>query len=395
MEKPAVLPIPTNPSPPPTPTAADMPHNDTNHKEVTTQREVTILGPGIGECIVIHLGKGKWFIVDSFIDKQSKMPAAIEYLKSKNIPLENVTGIIATHWHCDHIKGLDEIIENCPNATFFFSAALCTLEAEIYFKVMKEEASLGSRSFSETMNRILLSMETKDRSVRAIKVKEHTLLFQDRETQTQLIALSPSEEAVDDAISKMAIPKPNERRKKLGISGTPNLNAVVLYLQFGAECAVILGSDLEVTENSATGWNGILTSRITEQLGLAPASLFKVPHHGSANGFHPGIWSDLLKEKPIAMATCYSASKLPKEEEINRILSLSEEFYLTSSPKFHSPKKHRGMIDKQINAHTKNRRAVRGKHGRVTAQIDESGTIKIDYKEPAFKVTHPIKTLPV
>jgi hypothetical protein len=41
-----------------------------------------IIGPGPGECIVLHLGDNEWCIVDSCLPHGSSEPAAVEYLKS-------------------------------------------------------------------------------------------------------------------------------------------------------------------------------------------------------------------------------------------------------------------------------------------------------------------------
>ena len=82
--------------------------------------ELSLFGPGVGECIVIHLGAGEWIIVDSC--KGERDPAAIEYLKSLKVSLEHeVKLVVATHWHNDHIRGLDTILSKCPVASFFAS----------------------------------------------------------------------------------------------------------------------------------------------------------------------------------------------------------------------------------------------------------------------------------
>jgi hypothetical protein len=62
------------------------------------QLEVTLIGPGYGECAVVHLGNGRWMIVDSCIDKPSATPAAIKHLSELGIrPEESVDLIIMTH----------------------------------------------------------------------------------------------------------------------------------------------------------------------------------------------------------------------------------------------------------------------------------------------------------
>ena len=88
------------------------------------QIEVTLFGPGYGECILLHIGNGNWVIVDSCFDEQ-KEPAALTYLCDLGSnPAEVVRLIVATHWHDDHIRGMGKLVEVCNNATFCCASAL-------------------------------------------------------------------------------------------------------------------------------------------------------------------------------------------------------------------------------------------------------------------------------
>jgi glyoxylase-like metal-dependent hydrolase (beta-lactamase superfamily II) len=69
--------------------------------------EVTIFGPGFGECVVIHYGENHWIIVDSCVDSRGVSAAAISYLVSIGVsPADAVDLILVTHYHSDHIGGL-------------------------------------------------------------------------------------------------------------------------------------------------------------------------------------------------------------------------------------------------------------------------------------------------
>ena len=73
--------------------------------------EVTLLGPGYGESIVVHFGQGEWIIVDSCIN-DAREPQALEYLRAIGVePDEAVSLIVATHWHDDHIRGMAKVVE--------------------------------------------------------------------------------------------------------------------------------------------------------------------------------------------------------------------------------------------------------------------------------------------
>jgi len=44
--------------------------------------EVSLFGPGYGECVVVHLGFGDWVVVDSCIEPDSRDPIALAYFSA-------------------------------------------------------------------------------------------------------------------------------------------------------------------------------------------------------------------------------------------------------------------------------------------------------------------------
>ena len=89
------------------------------------QCEVSLFGPGFGECLCLHLGDGAWVVVDSCVDPGDSLPAALRYLTRLGLdPADAVELLIVTHWHDDHIRGVAEILEACPKAQVACSAAV-------------------------------------------------------------------------------------------------------------------------------------------------------------------------------------------------------------------------------------------------------------------------------
>ena len=87
--------------------------------------EVSVFGPGYGEAIALHIGDGKWILVDSCIEPESKLPASLHYLRSLNVDVNSaVKLVVATHWHDDHIRGISTILSECRSAMVSFSGAL-------------------------------------------------------------------------------------------------------------------------------------------------------------------------------------------------------------------------------------------------------------------------------
>src|SRR6266542_2121917 len=87
--------------------------------------EVSIFGPGFGECVLVHLGGGDWMIVDSCLDQRRGVQPALAHLDAMGIdPATAVVAVLATHWHGDHVRGLSEVVARCINAEFWLSQAV-------------------------------------------------------------------------------------------------------------------------------------------------------------------------------------------------------------------------------------------------------------------------------
>ena len=69
--------------------------------------EVSVFGPGRGECILVHMGYNEWCMIDSCVGRGRSLPAAVEYLTDLGqAALDGVLLVLATHWHDDHIGGI-------------------------------------------------------------------------------------------------------------------------------------------------------------------------------------------------------------------------------------------------------------------------------------------------
>ena len=59
----------------------------------TDEIEVTLIGPGYGECALIHIGKRRWVIVDSCLDGYGQ-PAALAYLSDLGLNPSEVVCLV-------------------------------------------------------------------------------------------------------------------------------------------------------------------------------------------------------------------------------------------------------------------------------------------------------------
>ncbi len=343
--------------------------------------EVSLFGPGVGECLVIHYGDGRWFIVDSCLCPNSKQPIAIRYLKEIGVdPTKQVKGIVLTHWHRDHIEGAYKLLKTCESATLYVPSAMLSEEALHLVALFRRDVfSDSDQEIKEYRDIVHYLRETGDQK-RFERVNSSFLFFDDRSLNIRMVALSPSEVACTQSIVRLQEerPKPGERRKRLVAPMDENLNAVALHFSFGG-FSVLLGSDLEETDsgNINTGWSAVIDRNLKGKLSLGSASLFKIPHHGSKNGHHTQIWSDFFKEKPVSITTPFLTHRLPKMSDIERITELSSKFIITKNPdpKFKPKKKTKSkvMVERWIKQKVSQRCVVNDQMGHIQIRASKDG----------------------
>ena len=285
----------------------------------------------------------------------------MDYLQSLGVDVASqVEGIIVTHWHKDHIDGAFELLKSCEQAKFYMSAALLEPEASYLAALFKRDVFASTDKEIREFAQIAEYLYKANDRQRIDTVSEKHVFFDWRNrVQTRLVALSPSSTAKLQAIAnlKAVRPKVGSRRVRNVVAQTPNLNAVALHFSFG-EFSAVLGSDLEESGNSATGWSAILGSGLQSSLSLSQASVFKVPHHGSETGHHDGVWRQLLVSNPISLTTPFSSSDLPKETDVSRIVKLSKVFWVTRNPRARSRVKRDRMVEREMKSMVKEKRSI-------------------------------------
>jgi hypothetical protein len=295
--------------------------------------EVTLLGPGYGESIVVHATNGFWIVIDSCVPRGEKVPAPLAYLNAIGVDLSLVRFVVATHWHDDHVRGLAQLFEMSPNARLVLASALGQRE---FFEIAaafgnRRDAAVPGASeiaacFQEVMRR------AKDgRASSAIFAAVGKVLW-DRDVEgvpVRINVLSPSDTDVTEAVRQFSAWRPLERAPVSRIPpGKPNHTAMAIQMNVGT-AGMLFGADLERTSALDSGWDAVIDD---ETRVIARSSLYKVAHHGSFTGEHPAIWENLLDPAPLSLITPFRRGRvrLPKETDRQRILSRSGAAWITS-----------------------------------------------------------------
>jgi len=348
------------------------------------------MGPGRGECIVLHLGNNDWCIVDSCLDRQSAQPVSVEYMQNlDDAALDGVKLIVATHWHDDHIRGLAKLVELVPNAKFCCSSALNSAQFRKLVGLAAEGTSENS-GLSEFRKIYGLLLERRknvpaDLVAPILANENKCVLYLDgeqRDCLAQVTALSPSDGKVKFAIEAFAksLPTTGDDQKRIVVNA--NDTSVALWVQIG-EQHVLLGADLEHTDREGEGWMAVMSSF----QGKNKAHIYKIPHHGSSNAHYQAVWDRLLVENPVAVVTPYSSGStpLPRPSDLDRMKALTDALFCTSSGTSRLP--NRDAVVERF-AKSVRRKTVGGQPGHVRVRWSKTHPIPtVELFNSAYKVS--------
>jgi len=347
--------------------------------------EISLFGPGFGESMAVHLGDGRWMIVDSCVSPSMGRPA-LDYLAEINVDCRTaVVAVVATHWHDDHVRGFAEVVSQCEGATVFLGSAL--QQHEFLTLVASPPTTTrippGAREFAAVIA-TLRERRNGGRSADVVSrlVTEQTIV--DESAMSRVVALSPSSAAVEDAISAFADLLPEPRRPQLRIPApSKNAASVVLWVE-GAGGAALLGADLEAEHRNDRGWGRVVA--LGER---GPAGLVKVPHHGGQTAHDERMWDRLLRVRPQALLTPWTlgGNLLPDEDDTRRICELAPEAVIVGRASA-SPKRLESAVERSLKGVAKGRRVVGHGAGHVRARCGpaDSGNWRVDLMRSAERM---------
>ena len=296
--------------------------------------EMSVFGPGYGECIVLHVGSGQWVIIDSCLDDRGE-PVSISYLRSLGVAVEDaVRCVSASHWHDDHIRGLGRVVAACPSARFALSAAFQKGEFLQFLQAYEDQPDRLDKGGTELLRCLRQAREHGSR-VRPLSEDKVVIDFPASALAhgkpVELRALSPSDGQFADFLRRIGkFAQEKERQPKTRIA-EPSKNdlSVAMLLTIGDQ-AVLLGADLENSSDSSKGWQAVVNGR----KGRGPlAHLYKVPHHGSQGAHNDEVWREMLAQRTWAVVTPWrrGGRSLPTDADKRRLSALAHRSYLTSS----------------------------------------------------------------
>lgn len=302
--------------------------------------EITTIGIGgaSGESVIIHIGDNKWAIIDSCMSNKEVLP--LLYLRSLGVDFTSVCAVICTHWHEDHIKGLNVILEACPQATFFI-AKVGQMNNFLKY-VITENFLNGSKGVWAEFCKCLNVLK-KDKNRRKLYAQRDTHLL--ASSFSHLYSVSPADEMMDrfDQILKNANPAKLPSDKGL----PPNMCCMAVVLHSNGT-NIIIGADLESNnqpvnidditcttqcfDRKEMGWCNVMED--STLFNSCNYDYVKIPHHSSATGYCPRLWNNQTSKNVIGVSTMFvnnAGILLPPKKMLQQYLNNCSKYYITSS----------------------------------------------------------------
>ncbi|HEY9159022.1 MBL fold metallo-hydrolase [Candidatus Binatus sp.] len=331
--------------------------------------EVSLFGPGIGECAVLHLGSGEWIIVDSCVDTGTHEPVALEYLRKLDVDVgKSIKLLVITHWHNDHMLGASKILAAADSCEIACSAALGSHEfAELVAASTQER--FGEMELPEFARIVDILRARRSGARRASVGPEYAIegkVLYRREASHDRVpvlvhALSPSSGSLTLSHLQFARFLPRYKESRLTpVALPPNDLAVALWVAAG-DRRILLGSDLEESANPNVGWRAVVASKTRPP---ERAFIFKVPHHGSETSHNENVWDQMLELNSVAVLTPFlrGVKPLPSKDDAKRLQARTSQVFVTALPGGWKPLNRQPAVERMLG---RKLRAMTGKMGHI------------------------------
>ncbi len=288
--------------------------------------EITIIGQGVGESIVVHFGNGDWLIVDSFeIAGQAKselLPAPAQYLSDIGVEVESaVVAICVTHPHSDHYGGIADLMQACTpeggNPPWLYWPD--PLHPDVWTRL--REAPPGTPR--SELRDVFDTAYKRPNTVRYLNHRRR--LDPPLDAMQALSPLPGASEAIN-----------HQQRSNF----YENLSSITMWFRMHG-IAGLLGADLD--DHADFGWRALVEERDKHGEPAIPPGfgVIKVPHHGSMTAGTPeaieAIRSFAAFAHPVSVFTRNSSSDLPDSSVVDRYRPWSETITLGNPADVRAP----------------------------------------------------------
>jgi len=283
--------------------------------------QIYLFGASLGESIVLKLPNGAWAVIDCFASSPSNPQTnpAHKLLSAQRV--STLEFLCLTHPHVDHFMGMSRLILDFQVKKFWGFGGLQPPDFDLLKTFFTADAATDtnpdSKERAREISNIFEEIQAKGISHQAVSAK--TLIYPasiDSRTPIRIWGLAPSGRSTNEYKLKLYKSTKGKKFKSALPKSDHNLISSAFLVEFG-RTRIILGGDVE-TE----AWQDVLDDEPVRDLS---AHAVKVPHHGSSNGYCPGLWDHFAANgKPVAILTPYTPKQLPEHIALDHIRPLAQ-----------------------------------------------------------------------
>jgi hypothetical protein len=275
-----------------------------------------LLGASVGESIVLRLPDRSWAVVDCFATSPDDPRTNPTHRLLTSQKVTRLEFLCLTHPHADHFMGMSRLVRDFEIRAFWGFGGLQPPDFDLLRTFLQADAATSglpdARDRASEISRLF--EEIRSRGIRHQAVAAKTLVYPmsiDAKAAIRVCGLAPSGRHTDDYRRSLLRSTAGKRFKSALPKSDRNLISSAFLIEFG-QTRIILGGDVE-----SDGWQDVLDDR---PVGDLAAHAVKVPHHGSRNGYCPGLWDRFaVVRKPAAVLTPYASKSLPDSEALDHI----------------------------------------------------------------------------
>jgi beta-lactamase superfamily II metal-dependent hydrolase len=342
---------------------------------------VFVVGPGVGESILVRAPGSKWLVVDGCrVGDDGSAPLAL----LKRYGARQVEGVVLTHPHLDHARGLSELLGSedvdCISVGCVDGWTSTPTLFETEARSRADETSFASDP------ELRLKQGEVEHVLAAVRSRW------ERDPLSRWSLFQGSERALGTARIRVLSPIDAEIVAARSVPGfDPNRLSAALMVSLGS-ARVVLGGDLPSHHRekvlNGIGWHQVLSHEPV----VAEAGIVKVPHHGSRNAIFPKLFAALPVGARTLIVAPFSSQGLPRPsdgEGLHKLLANHDEVHVTALDEIFPGgfKRDRTISRKALNDAMKseirprlrwspNPRADRVVDVCVTVAVDQNGTVR-------------------
>jgi hypothetical protein len=289
------------------------------------QLEVSVFGPGKGECIVLKPADAdEWIVIDSHrvLDGGTPRPVAEWYFDKIGVSPANVYGLLLTHWHEDHTAGAGDLLRRYWRPGFTVGLPWIIMREDVEaMLVARSGGQETARTTSDVFDVISFLDSKKSHGMPAVLLSALVHL-PPSQAGWSLKVLSPV--ASQGLAASIAMNKAIKGDEKTRFD--ENRCAAAMLFDSGVARAVLM-SDVP---RGQTGWGAIL------RLGIdLSCDIVKAGHHGSKTALLENAWEVFGKGsgRLRVAVTPYPCShgSLPRERELRQIARFAQTIHVTAA----------------------------------------------------------------